>query len=204
VADGAIRAIVLDFNGTLAQDDHLVAPLYVRGFAAAGAELTVEQYHRQFAAMPDHLAFSEAIRRTGRAVDAAGDIRLGVASGAFREEIEHVLAAAGIDTHFDTVVAIDDVRHGKPHPEGFTRALDQINALAAPGAPIAPDEVVAVEDATEDAGAARAAGMHVAAIRGLGYDPASQLADIVIERLDLAALDQMLALGRKGRTADGR
>jgi hypothetical protein len=27
VADGAIRAIVLDFNGTLAQDDHLVAAL---------------------------------------------------------------------------------------------------------------------------------------------------------------------------------
>ena len=44
VADGATRAIVLDFNGTLAQDDHLVAPLYVRGFAAAGAELSVEQY----------------------------------------------------------------------------------------------------------------------------------------------------------------
>ena len=240
VADVGIRAIVLDFNGTLAQDDHVVAPLYVRGFAAAGAELTVEQYHREFAATPDHLAFSEAIRRAGRPVDAAErdalvaarrqgyldavaedppvaeharafvraaaarGIRLGVTSGAFREEIEHVLRAAGIDAHFDTVVAIDDVRHGKPHPEGFTRALEQINARGARATPIAPEEGVAVEDATEGAEAARAAGMLVAAIRGLGYDPKSQLAAIIIERLDVAALEQMLALGRKGRIADGR
>ena len=32
-ASAAIRAIVLDFNGTLAQDDHLVAQLYVDMFA---------------------------------------------------------------------------------------------------------------------------------------------------------------------------
>ncbi len=115
-----------------------------------------------------------------------------------------MLRAADIDTHFDTVVAIDDLRHGKPHPEGFTRALEQINALVAPEASIAANEVVAVEDATEGAEAARAAGMHVAAIRGLGHDPASQLADIIIERLDVAALEQMLALGWKGRSADGR
>ena len=240
MADGAIRAIVLDFNGTLAQDDHLVAPLYVRGFAAAGAELTVEQYHREFAAMPDHLAFTEAIRRAGRPFDpaerdalvtarregylsavaqdppiagharafvqtaAARGMRLAITSGAFREEIEHVLVAAGLHTHFDAVVSIDDVRHGKPHPEGFMRALEQINARGPLDTPIAAHEVVAVEDATEGAEAARSAGMHVAAIRGLGYDPHSQFADIIIERLDVAALEQMLALSRKGRTADGR
>ena len=44
-----IRAIVLDFNGTLAQDDHLVAPLYVDMFASVGLSLTVEDYHREFA-----------------------------------------------------------------------------------------------------------------------------------------------------------
>ena len=37
--------------------------------------------------------------------------------------------------------------------------------------------------------------MRVAAIRGLGYDPASGYADVVVERLDRAALSQMLALG---------
>ncbi len=32
-----IRAIVLDFSGTLAQDDHLVAPLHVEMFSSPGA-----------------------------------------------------------------------------------------------------------------------------------------------------------------------
>jgi beta-phosphoglucomutase-like phosphatase (HAD superfamily) len=53
---------------------------------------------------------------------------------------------------------------------------------------------VAVEDATDGALAARAAGMRVAAIRGLGYDETSGYADLLIDRLDLAALEQILAL----------
>jgi len=36
----------------------------------------------------------------------------------------------------------------------------------------------------------------VAAIRGLGYEPASGIADVLIDRLDTAALEQILALGR--------
>jgi HAD superfamily hydrolase (TIGR01509 family) len=240
VADGGVRAIVLDFNGTLAQDDHLVAPLYVDGFASVGATLTVEGYHREFAAMPDHLVFTEAIRRAGLPFDearrdelvsarrqgyldavaneppiaehalafvraAAGrGLRLAITSGAFRDEIEHVVRAARIEVHFDALVSIDDVHHGKPHPEGFTRALEQVNAgLPADASPIDPGEVIAVEDATDGAEAARAAGMRVAAIRGLGYDPASGLADIVIDRLDPEALDRILTLASSLREADG-
>ena len=66
---GAIRAIVLDFNGTLAQDDHLVAPLYVDMFASVGVPLTVEDYHRELAAMPDHEASELALRRAGLPFD---------------------------------------------------------------------------------------------------------------------------------------
>src|ERR1700726_4790150 len=66
-ACGAIRAIVLDFNGTLAQDDHLVAPLYVDMFASVGVPLTVEHYHRELAAMPDREVSELAIRRAGLA-----------------------------------------------------------------------------------------------------------------------------------------
>jgi len=96
-------------------------------------------------------------------------------------------------------VSIDDVRHGKPDPEGFTRALAQLNAVTGADPPIEPRQTVAVEDATGGAQAARAAGMRVAAIRGMGYDPASGYADIVIDRLDPAALDLMLAIGSTGQ-----
>ena len=225
-----IRAIVLDFNGTLAQDDHLVAPLYVEMFASLGLPLTAEDYHREFAAMPDRDVAEVALRRAGLPVDerrrdalvtarlegylaavadeppvaehaldfvraAAGRVELAIASGAFRREIEHVLSAAGVRDYFSAVVSIDDVANGKPDPEGFSRALAELNAVAGAEPPIEPGQTVAVEDATEGAQAARAAGMRVAAIRGLGYDPTSGYADVVVERLDRAALAQILAIG---------
>ncbi len=236
---GAIRAIVLDFNGTLAQDDHLVAPLYVDMFASVGVPLTVEDYHRELAAMPDREVSELAIRRAGLAFDetrrdalvnarlegylaavateppiaehtlgfvraAAEHVQLAIASGAFRREIEHVLCAAGIRDYFKVVVSIDDVANGKPDPEGFRRALAQLNAVTGAEPPVEPQQTVAVEDATGGAQAARAAGMRVAAIRGLGYDPASGHADLVIDRLDLTSLEVLLALGSTEPAACGQ
>jgi beta-phosphoglucomutase-like phosphatase (HAD superfamily) len=229
-AGGAIRAIVLDFNGTLAQDDHLVAPLYVDMFASLGVPLTVEDYHRELAAMPDREVSELAIRRAGLPFDegrrdalvrarlegylaavadeppiaehtlgfvraAAEQVHLAITSGAFRREIEHVLCAAGVRDYFRVVISIDDVTNGKPDPEGFRRALDELNAVTGADPPIEPRQTVAVEDATGGAQAARTAGMRVAAIRGLGYDSASGYADLLIERLDRKSLAQLLALG---------
>jgi beta-phosphoglucomutase len=233
-ASDAIRAILLDFNGTLAQDDHLVAPLYVDMFASVGVSLTAEDYHRNLGAMSDREVAELALRRAGLPFDqarrdalvrarvegymaavaddppiaehalefvraAAERVPLAITSGAFRREIEHVLSATGVRGYFTTVVAIDDVTNGKPDPEGFERALAQLNALTGADPPIEPRQTVAVEDATGGAQAARAAEMWVAAIRGLGYEPASGYADILIERLDRASLERMLALGSEGR-----
>ena len=100
---------------------------------------------------------------------AAQRVQLAIASGAFRREIEHVLSTAGVRDYFTAVVSIDDVANGKPDPEGFLRALELLNAGGAVNPPIEPWQAVAVEDATAGAHAARAAGMRVAAIRGLGY-----------------------------------
>jgi beta-phosphoglucomutase len=225
-----IRAIVLDFNGTLAQDDHLISRLCVDAFATVGAPLEVEEYYRELAALPDRDVFTMALKRAGLPFDvsrrdqlvsarvdgylaavreqppidahaiafvraAARRVPLAIASGACRREIESVLIAAGLFDQFAVVVPIDDVRNGKPDPESFERALAGLNAGVAPGRPIEPAEVVAVEDATGGAQAARAAGMHVAAIRGAAYDESSGLAELVIERLDPSALELMLEIG---------
>lgn len=225
-----IRAIVLDFNGTLAQDDHLVAPLTVELFASVGAPLTIEEYHRDLAALPDREVFARALAKAGLPFDAARRdalvkarvdgyltavadrppitapaiafvraaaqrVPLAISSSAFRREIEHVLRAAGIRDEFKAIVGTDDVAHGKPDPEGFLLALQRLNALPETDPPIEPQQAVAVEDATAGAQAAKAAGMRVAALRGLGYDPTSGYADMVIERLDAAALDVLLARG---------
>jgi len=160
-----VRAIVLDFNGTLAQDDHVVAPLYVDTFASVGVPLTVEQYHRELSALPD------------------------------RDVFELALARAGLPEHFPVVVSIDDVANGKPDPEGFVRAIAGLDEALRFDPPLEPSETVAIEDATGGARAARAAGMRVVAIRGLGYDPASGYADVIIDRLEPAALEAILGIG---------
>jgi hypothetical protein len=54
---------VLDLNGTLAQDDHFVGPLYVDIFASIRAPLAVREYHRGLAAMPERELFELALRR---------------------------------------------------------------------------------------------------------------------------------------------
>jgi HAD superfamily hydrolase (TIGR01509 family) len=227
VSGCSIRAIVLDFNGTLAQDDHLVAPLYVEAFASLGLALTVEEYHRELAALPDRVVFDRALARAGLPIDpahvdalvrariegylaavteaqpidaaaiafvraASRRVPLAIASGAFRREIDVVLRAAGLTEYFPVVVAIDDVTNGKPDPEGFIRALDELNRVLRPDPPLRPFETVAIEDATDGARAAGAAGMRVAAIRGLGYDPASGYAEVIIDRLELASLQDVL------------
>lgn len=227
---------MLDFNGTLAQDDQLVAPLYVDAFASVGVPLTAAQYHRELSALPDRDVFELALARAGLPADAshrdalvrtrvagyldavaiaqpigpaaaafvraASDrVSLAIASGAFRKEIEYVLQAAGLSEHFPVVVSTEDVTNGKPDPEPFTRALARLNDALELEPPLDPFDVVAIEDATGGVRAARAAGMRVAAIRGLGYDPASGYADVIIDHLDPAALEAILSIsGRTERT----
>jgi beta-phosphoglucomutase len=229
LGDRPVRAIVLDFNGTLAQDHHVMPALYVEAFASLGVSLTVEDYHRELAALPDRVVFGLALARAGLPADpahldalvraridgylaavtsgqpidadaiafveaAAARVPLAIASGAFRREIDHVLSAAGLAEHFPVVVSIDDVTHGKPDPEGFTRAIDELNRVLRPEPPLAASDAVAIEDATDGVKAARAAGMRVAAIRGLGYDAASGYADAIIDGLEPRALEAILTI----------
>ena len=159
----------------------------------AGKRSCTARLEGYLAAVADEPPIAEHALDFVRAAAAAGRARDHLGGVSARDRARPV--AAGIRDCFTAVVSIDDVANGKPDPEGFSRALAEVNALTGVEPPIEPGQTVAVEDATEGAHAARAAGMRVAAIRGIGYDPASGYADVVVERLDRAALSQMLALG---------
>lgn len=70
------------------------------------------------------------------------------------------LSAAGIEAPL--VVTRDDVRNGKPHPEGFLGAAERLG--------VDPAHCLVVEDAEPGVAAGRAAGMLVAGLRGVGGD----------------------------------
>src|SRR5262249_55956509 len=60
---------------------------------------------------------------------AAARFWLAIASGARREEIFYILEQGGIKTCFSAIVAAEDVRFGKPHPEPFSRAHEKLQAM---------------------------------------------------------------------------
>ncbi len=87
----------------------------------------------------------------------AGDLVLGIASGALHQEIEDVLHAAGLRRHFSAIVAADDVEHAKPAPDGYARAVELLSAEL--GRPPSPTGFVAIEDSRWGIEAAVAAGL---------------------------------------------
>ena len=136
--------------------------------AAAGEPATVPRVMRLIARKASY--YQERIRREGYpffsgAVDlieslAADRRMLGVVSGALREEVEGALRQAGILDRFKVLVTAEDVREGKPDPEGYQRAMEALNSLPPlPERLLHPHEVLAVEDSPAGLAAAAALGL---------------------------------------------
>ena len=204
------RAIIFDFNGTLSDDEPIMYAVFAGLFAERGRPLTQDDYLTHLAGLSDHAivrtwlgerddmdhVVGERVRRYREAVSdgqsvgdevrravryAASRVPVGIVSGAAHEEIEPVIAAAGLADVFTTVVASDHVDNGKPHPEGYLRALE---LLSAGGPPIAPGQVTAFEDTEAGVRSAKAAGMRCIAV--LGTLPPERLAgaDEIVAGID--------------------
>ena len=106
----------------------------------------------------------------------AAEFPLGIASGAMRHEIEHVLEQSALRECFRFIVASGDTPSNKPAPDPYLRAA----ALHAR----APKECVAIEDSRWGMESARRAGL--ACIGVTHTYPRDQLGDpdVVIDSLD--------------------
>lgn len=113
----------------------------------------------------------------------AGQFPLAVVSGALRQEVEFVLARGGLRDAFRVIVTAEDVRQGKPHPEGFLKGL---NLLAQAGT-IKPHECMVLEDSVAGVAAAKRAGMFCVAVTNSYPATALQLADVIVS--DLSSFD---------------
>ena len=209
------RALLFDFNGTLSQDEPLLLGIYQRLFARYGRPLTEEQYYGQLAGLSedaiiggwlgvdgpllgslmaeridgyatvaaDAATVTEEVRAAVRY--AAVRVPVAIVSGAFRTEIEPVVAAAGLAEQITAIVSADDVEHGKPHPEGYLRALELLGLDAA--------DVVAFEDTEAGIAAAVEAGVRCIGVRGTLPDDRLAAADELVDRIDAALIQRLLA-----------
>ena len=124
---------------------------------------------------------------------AAASLTLGVVSGALRTEIEGALRQAGIGSLFKTVVSAEDVGEGKPDPEGYRKALEELNGLPPfPPRLFHPHEVLAVEDSPWGIEAAAGAGLVTLAVAHSYPEAALGAAHMVVPGLATVRLESVL------------
>lgn len=124
--------------------------------AAGVIERMKARYHQGVPLMPG------AVAAVGRL---AAALPLGLASSSPRALIDAVLAETGLGTYFSATVSTEEVARGKPAPDGYLAAAEQLGA--------APERCAAVEDSSNGLRSAHAAGMRVVAIPHPAYPPAA-------------------------------
>jgi beta-phosphoglucomutase len=110
------------------------------------------------------------------------DVPLAICSGGLRAEVELSSRAVGIWDYFLTAVTARDVACGKPDPEGYLKALGELQEIT--GRDLLASRCVVTEDSPAGVAAGKAAGMNVIAVTN-SY-PASALgqADRIVDTLD--------------------
>jgi HAD superfamily hydrolase (TIGR01509 family) len=168
------------FQAILSAHERLAPPETVRRLVERKAVLMLEQIKVTPVVYPGIEDFVK---------HAAGNYRLSIVSGALRHEVEFILESVGLRSSFEHITAAEDVRNGKPDPEGYLHALQALNRRVA----VQASDCLVIEDTIAGIQAAHAAGMRCLAV-STTY-PADQLvgADAVASALkgyDLEALER--------------
>jgi len=212
-----IGGIVFDFNGTLSDDEPILCEIFVQLFAEHGKPLSAQEYFDELAGLSDpeivrtwlgrehpdvDAVIGERIERYRAAVAdgssvhehvrdalryAARRVPLAICSGAARAEIEPVVEAAGLAPLLRGIVSSDDVARGKPHPEGYAKAVRELLDG------VDPADVLVFEDTEAGIASARAAGIgRVLAVSGTLEPRRLRQADELIDRIDVELMRRTL------------
>lgn len=209
-----IRAVLYDFDGTLADSTELIMRSYRHTMSChlgdcppdadwlSGFGMTLESQIGRFARSPAEAAamlatyrefqdglHDELLRPFPGAAETVAElerrgIALAIVTSKHRRSALRGMELCGIVRHFDVVVTPEDVANPKPHPEPVLQALERLGARA--------DETLFVGDSPHDVAAGRAAGTRTAAALW-GPFPRRALEDAAPDAL-LSAQDEVLRL----------
>ena len=198
------RAVLFDWDGTLADTAEASFRCYVRTFEAFAIPFDRDTYARTYSPnwyltfralglaeqhWPDadarwlaHFA-EERIALIDGARDvleslAARGVATGIVTSGGRERVSRELDVHGLTPHIHACVYGCDVAQKKPHPEGLLKCLDQLG--------VATTDALYVGDSPEDIEMARGAGVRSVAIPG-GYPNRNALLaanpDVILDSL---------------------
>ena len=178
------RAVLFDWDGTLADTAEASFRCYVRTFAELGMPFDRETYARTYSpnwyltyralGLPEeqwraadtrwlaHFA-TEPVELIAGARDVLETLRArglatGIVTSGSRERVSRDLEAHGLTAHLHECVYGCDVKEKKPHPEGLLLCLERLRVPA--------KDAVSVGDSPEDIAMARSAGVRSIAIAG--------------------------------------
>ena len=154
--------------------------------------------------------FGELAKTEGRIIEGVryflemlkqNNIPMAICSGALLAEIALILEEARLRSFFAVIVSAEQIKKGKPDPEGFLLTLQKLNRIVSPAQagiqnPILPNQCIVIEDSHWGLEAARAAGMHTIAVTN-SYD-ADQLAvaEKIIDHLSQMTINDLQELCR--------
>lgn len=150
-----IKAIICDFDGTLADTFAANYHAYQKAFGEQGLTLSEETYRAAFGLRYDdfmrlvniqdkHIAQAirerkkelypqcfHLLRPNKRLLDFVrachnSGIKTSIASTARKENLQNVVVHLGIEKDFDLIQSGNDVRHGKPDPEIYVRVMEAL------------------------------------------------------------------------------
>ncbi|WP_047984098.1 pyrophosphatase PpaX [Ornithinibacillus californiensis] len=178
-----IHTILFDLDGTLIDTNELITQSFYHTFKEFGLEFThdeilafngpplretfekldLDKAEAMISTYRDHNlehhdqlveAFPN-VKETLSVLKERG-IRLGIVTTKMRKTAIRGMKLTGIYDYFDTIIALDDITHAKPHPEPVLSAMKQLNAK--------PDHTLMVGDNSHDIESGHNAGVKTAGV----------------------------------------
>ncbi len=147
------------------------------------------------------LIFEKLAKTEGRMIEGVrdfltmledNDIPMAICSGALLTEVEMILEEARLRHLFEVIVAAEQVKKGKPDPEGFLLSLQRLNESREN--PITANQCIVIEDSHWGLEAAKAAGMHTIAVTN-SYDAEQlRMAEKIVARLNELGMNDLQQL----------
>lgn len=107
-----------------------------------------------------------------------------LATMSHRDQAMRVLEILGLESAFDSVATVDDVKKGKPDPEIYLLTADRLD--------VDPKECIVLEDSPAGVQAALAAGMYVVAVATPFSGDALEAADLLPSNLVVKDHDELI------------
>lgn len=210
------EAVIFDMDGTIVDTTRLEYDAWDRMFREQGVEFTYDEYIQVLGAKGSEIV-KDRVNETEDKIEQLLDkkeayfkeiagkndlkliphveklmqeiknipLKMALATGASREKMEFVLKKFHIKHFFDAIVTADDVKNGKPDPEVFLKAAQELK--------VDPKKCIVMEDASNGAEAAKAAGMTCIAITSTRGKNQLQKADVVVNSYQDLTIQDFLA-----------